>query len=215
MKTILDGSYYRNNVYFSNKASALAIILYYDDVCMTNPPGGNSKIHRQSMFYWTLGNLQPKLRSSLDSIQLYAIVKTEYLKKPGALDKLLKPFIDDIKILQTKGIEIDIGKGELKTYKGSLLFCAGDTPASAVLGGFKESTAAYRLRRSCTATNESWKSRFLDQYFVQRINRTHQDNINTIYDESLIPAAKAFWKKYYGINRKSPLMDIEYFDITT
>ena len=30
--------------------------------------------------------------------------------------------------------------GSMKNFKGSLLFCAGDTPASALLGGFKEST---------------------------------------------------------------------------
>ena len=39
-------------------------------------------------------------------------MKLELLRKPGALDKLLKPFITDIGILQTHGIDVEIGRGK-------------------------------------------------------------------------------------------------------
>lgn len=84
---------------------------------------------------------------------MYGITKTEYLKKPGALDKILEPFMSDIKKLESEEININL-RGEIKNFKGSLLFCACDTPAAALLGGFKESTAAYRLCRTCMVTNE-------------------------------------------------------------
>ncbi|XP_066602470.1 uncharacterized protein [Prorops nasuta] len=215
MRTVLDGSYYQENSVFSKNENALAIIFYYDDLTMTNIVGANAKAHKQSMFYWTLANIHPTVRSSLDVVQLYAVVKTEYLKKSGALAKLLKPFINDIRILQTSGITIDIGGGKTKNYKGSLLFCAGDTPALAVLGGFKESTAAYRLCRSCTATNQTWKSGLCDHQFIPRNMTSHENILNIINDTTISPPAKAFWQKYDGVNNRSPLMDIDHFDITT
>ena len=42
LKTVLDGSYYRENEFFRNNQNALTIILYYDDLGITNPLGANS-----------------------------------------------------------------------------------------------------------------------------------------------------------------------------
>ena len=47
------------------------------------------------LFYYTLGNLTPKLRSQLASIQLLAIVKTKMIKK-YTMTAILKPIVDDI-----------------------------------------------------------------------------------------------------------------------
>ena len=52
------------------------------------------------MFYFTLGNLSPKFRSKLASINLLAIVKTKCLSSYG-MDKVLRPFIEDLKKLVT------------------------------------------------------------------------------------------------------------------
>ncbi|KMQ84883.1 hypothetical protein RF55_16954 [Lasius niger] len=178
LRTVLDGSYYGENEFFKNNKDALTIIMYYDDVGMANPHGASAKIHKYSMFYWTLANLNPKVRSTLNTVQLYAIVKTAYLKKPNALQKILEPFIKDINILQSIGIDVDVGGGQVRNFKGSLFFCAGDTPASAMLGGFKESVAAYRPCRSCTTTNEEWKLNFRDDRFVPRNSVSHQEHLD-------------------------------------
>lgn len=47
------------------------------------------------MFYYTLGNLRPQLRSTHRSIQLIACVKSPDLKKYGH-DVILEPFIKDV-----------------------------------------------------------------------------------------------------------------------
>ena len=62
-------------------------MLYYDELETCNPLGSKAKIHKlgedkliclvfnyaySSAFYFSLGNLPPKLRSSLASIQLVA-----------------------------------------------------------------------------------------------------------------------------------------------
>lgn len=47
-----------------------------------------------ALFYYLLGNIEPKLRSSLKCIQLIACVSTENLEKYG-FDMILKPFIQE------------------------------------------------------------------------------------------------------------------------
>jgi len=79
------------------------------------------------MFYWTLANIYPEYRSSLNAIQLYAIVKTEYLQKPNALQTILEPFISSIQELQRNGIDININ-GEIKNFKGFLCYFVQEIP---------------------------------------------------------------------------------------
>lgn len=47
------------------------------------------------LFYYTLGNLKPELRSTHRSIQLVACVTTPNLKKYSFQD-VLQPFINDV-----------------------------------------------------------------------------------------------------------------------
>ena len=71
------------------------------------------------MFYWTIVNIYAENRSSSNAVQLYAIAKTKYLKKPGVLDKILEPFVQDIATLKTDGINVKIGNNVTKNYKGT------------------------------------------------------------------------------------------------
>ena len=50
------------------------------------------------MFYYTLGNLRPELRSTQRSIQLIACVETPTLTKYG-FSEVLAPFIKDVNTL--------------------------------------------------------------------------------------------------------------------
>jgi len=211
-RTVLDGSYYQENTFFREHKNSLAIILYYDDLGIANPLGTSSKIHKLSMFYWVLANIKPELRSSKNAIQLLAIVKTNYAKEPKALEKILQPFIDDIIKLQTEGVDIYIN-GSKKNYKESLLFFAGDIPASALIGDFKESVFANHPCRSCMITKNDIKNYFKESNLILR-NKI-EDHLNAINEPSITKRAKEFWQKTYGVNNKSPLMEIPYFDITT
>ena len=51
------------------------------------------------MFYYQLGNLSPKFKSSLSSIYLISIAKSSVIQKYGP-DKILEPFMADIKDLE-------------------------------------------------------------------------------------------------------------------
>lgn len=154
------------------------------------------------------------MRSTQNTIQLFAIVKTSYLKK-GGLQKILELFVAEIITLRTQGITVNIrGRGET-VFKGSLLFVAGDTPASALVGSFKESVSAYRLCRQCMATKHDWHTNCLENNFVLRNYASHEDHLAAINDLDIPKNTADFWKKRYGVNGKSPLLDIPNFDVTT
>lgn len=57
------------------------------------------------VFYYVIGNIEPKLRSSLRCIQLIACVTAVNLEKYG-YDMVLKPFIQDANKLSKVGILI-------------------------------------------------------------------------------------------------------------
>ncbi|CAD6220961.1 GSCOCG00011602001-RA-CDS, partial [Cotesia congregata] len=206
-RTVLDGCSYKNHEFFKNHEDALAIIFYYDDLVVGNLLGVAAKKHKLSMFYWTLANIKPEVRSSLNIIQLYAIVRTEHLKQPNGISKILAPFINDIVKLQTVGINIHVFSRTIKNFKGSVIFSAGDTPASAMLGGFKESVAAYRPCRTCMTTKDEWRQNFSTKNFILRNKTDHQEHVDVVSDASITNAAQEFWKTQYGINKQSPLAE--------
>ena len=58
-----------------------------------------SYICSAAMFYYVLGNIHPKYRSTLAAIQLVTAVKHIHLNQYG-IDKILEPFIEEIKELE-------------------------------------------------------------------------------------------------------------------
>lgn len=52
-----------------------------------------------ALFYYTLGNLEPSLRSSMQSIQLLSVVRSPLVNKYG-IDTILTPFMTDLKELE-------------------------------------------------------------------------------------------------------------------
>ena len=122
------------------------------------------------MFYYTLGNLRPELRSTQRSI---ACITCPLLKKYG-FEAVLKPFIDDVNILATvshhsiiysyfafcpsfflqHGVEIEVD-GHVRSVKGTVLALLADTLAAHQLGGFKIGVGfSLRKCRTCMATAE-------------------------------------------------------------
>lgn len=52
------------------------------------------------LFYYTLGNLEPRIRSQLAAIHLVAVVRTDYINTYG-VDEVFHPFVEDIKKLES------------------------------------------------------------------------------------------------------------------
>ncbi len=120
MSDYCDAEDFKNHPLFSTKSNALQLILYYDDVEVCNPLGSRKTKHKLGMytwyliifpihkqrifsgfFYYMLGNISPKYRSRVNSIQLLAVVKTKDLKA-YTMNEVLSPIIADIVKLVSK-----------------------------------------------------------------------------------------------------------------
>ncbi|XP_062499071.1 uncharacterized protein LOC134176418 [Corticium candelabrum] len=149
MADMCDGEAFRSHPLYGIDPQALQVILYYDDLEICNPLGSSVKKHKLGAFYFTLGNILPRNRSLLHSIQLLAIAKTSIIQLYG-IDVILETFMTSIKILE-EGYDFLV-RGTQRNMKGTLLLVAADNLASHYVGGYKALHSALRKCRYCLAT---------------------------------------------------------------
>ena len=122
---------------------------------------------------FALENIHPKYRSILHAIQLVLAVTCPVIEKYG-LDIILKPFIDDLKVLANDGIAASIG-GEEKIFHGALLVFLAENFASHSLGGFKESSSfAMCICRTCMITSSYYKGQYDISSITLRSTGSHE-----------------------------------------
>lgn len=107
MNDFCDGQPFHNNPLFSSNPSALQIIAYYDAQVASS-----------------LGNIHPKYRSSLHTISLVSLATVPLIEKYG-IDEILRPFVNDLNVLSTVGISVDVD-GVEHIFNGGLLTFLGD-----------------------------------------------------------------------------------------
>ena len=120
-------------------------------------------IHYLGAFYYMLENLRPSLRSNINTIQLLVLANYTSVAEFG-IDVILKPAIEDIKnwyfyancvlvyfFFKENGVTFVLNDGPCHLY-GTVTIVSGDNPASAALGGFKQSASAFRYCRHCLGT---------------------------------------------------------------
>lgn len=98
------GRNYKNSEFFQSHKNNIQIQIYFDDVQLTSPL--ETKPHSISAIYFFVRNVPPNFTSKLDNIYLVALCDSKIVKTNGC-NTILKHFVDDIKTLETEGLEID------------------------------------------------------------------------------------------------------------
>lgn len=192
---------------FSEDPLALQIIAFYDELELCNPLGSSIKKHKLEVIFFTLGNIHPKFRSQLRVINSSTVATYPIIEKHG-LDCILKPFVQDLNVLSTTGLEVEIG-GVKHTFRGALLAFLADNLASHGLGGFKMSFSfSFRSCRVCMATVSGYSSSFCHRDFEERTDEKHHKQC-----DELEGPLKDHYSKIYGVNRKSILLGVAYFSM--
>lgn len=125
-KSCLDGDYFKTNEILSHEHVSLCITLYIDDFEVCNPIGTSRKKHKVCGVYWILANLPRRYKSSLPSIYLALLCKTEHIKTYG-YNNVLEPLIKDIQCLETVGVFVE----KLNcNVKGTILYVSADNLAA-------------------------------------------------------------------------------------
>lgn len=146
---IYDGEAIRSNKLLNENSEALQIILYQDSFEIVNPIGSAKKKHKLLAVYLSFGNLPDHLRSYVNNIKLVALCK----EKEFNYEKIYGKIVEDLKIIETRGVEVEMGK----TIKGTLVFIAGDNLGSHSLGGFLENfSKSNYFCRYCLVTKKKF-----------------------------------------------------------
>ncbi len=207
---IIDGELMPSHPLFSSKPSALQIILYSDDIEICNPLGSHASKNKLLMFYYTLGNINPKYRSKLASIRLLAIAKKSDLSHCG-VDAILARLYEYLVKLYN-GVKIHLASGEHEIY-GAVVSIGGDTLAQHELCGFKEGVGfAYSKCRHCECYFEDMQMFFNEENFEQRTIERHIRQCSDI-EEASTEFLRNSLKTTYGINRTSKVMDFPAFNL--
>ena len=159
------------------------------------------------MFYYTLGNLNPKVRSKHCAIRLYI----KLVKKYG-YHAILNPIIEDIKKIES-GFPCVINGAE-KTVYGKVISCTGDTEGQHEWGGYKVGVGfAFQKCRHCQCTYEAMQQSFYEDDFVPRTKDTYDKHCKEL-EEAPTEQHKHDLGVTYGINHRSPICNLDNFDIT-
>ena len=143
LRDFTDGQYFRDKPEFL-QPNTLSLLLYMDEFTVTNPLRGRSKPYKIMGTYLMLGNLPPKYRSQLQTIQLVSLCQSIYVKKHG-LDAVMHDVVEDLKRLCEDGIDIVRGNN-IHHFRCEFIFVVGDNLAMHQIGGFMES---FQVGKSC------------------------------------------------------------------
>ena len=208
---IVDGECFKSSPIFQVHADALQLILYHDEVEVCNPLGSHIGKHKIDLYYYTLGNIDPKFRSKLCAIRLLAIVKAKDVVKYGH-GKILTPIVNDLDKLAAGHI-FHIGGQPIK-LNGAVISCLGDTEGQHQWGGFKGSVGwAHQKCRNCLCSFGDMQENFRDSQFTSRNLEQYCQQCTDI-ETAPTEATKKDFETTYGIVKRSLLSELCHFDIT-
>lgn len=210
-RDISDGSYVRNHPFTKMGRNWLQIILSHDDIDMENPLRSRQK-NKMAMFYFTLANFPVESRSRLQNIFTIAIGHSKDVKQFG-LDFFLQDFISVVNALR-KGLKLKVGS-ETELVFGDLVMVVADTPAAALLGGFKESVGwADSPCRRCRISKKELNTHFVESNLELRDMQSHLEYCDVLEDSALTRDVKTYWSKRCGLKKRSVLCSIADFPVT-
>lgn len=210
LQDIVDGSLFKTHPLFSVHQSALQLILYSDEIEICNPLGAHASVNKLLMFYYTLGNIDPKFRSKLPAIRLLAIAKAKDITESG-VDVILQRIETDLKELY-RGTKITFESRETCLF-GAVISLCGDTLAQHELAGFKTGVGfAFSKCRHCECDFATMQRNFDEKDFTPRTLDNHIRQCQEI-ERASTDFLKTSLMTTYGLNRKSKLIDFPGFDL--
>lgn len=130
------------------------------------------------------------------------------------MQEILEPLVPDVQLLgRDDGYTFTTSLGQVK-LRGAVLAFLADTPASHASTGFKEGVGGARRKcRHCMATFDSMQEYFEEELFELRDKDTHEEHLCSI-ENAPSQYLRQYFSKEYGINQRSVLCKLPYFDIT-
>lgn len=195
------GSYLEQNILYQNKKCFLSIQIYFDEFETVNPLGSKTGSNKMGAFYFTIKNINRYYNSHLNHIHLLALFFTVDLKKHNLdLNVILKPIIQDIKILESEGIFIE--KLDDRVF-GTITSLSHDNLGANSLNGMVESFQANYYCRICLTNKNDAQNIFTDSETIIKTFTLSEFHANNATED----------KNCFGIRRSMIFNELKYFKL--
>lgn len=195
-------------LYSTEENVVLQIQIYYDDFETVNPLGSKIGIHKLGGIYFTIRNLETHLNTKLHHIHLLSLFYAEDLKNVS-FNCFLKPIIDDLKILETDGINVEVN-GQIKCFKGILVGISADNLGANSICGFIQSFSVDYFCKICLAQYDDIQNMFTEDKNIRRTIESYNNHLQQIQMSTDPKKIHAF-----GIKEKCLFNELENFHIIT
>ena len=153
---LIDGIHMKSHTLFSSEKQAIQIQLFFDEFETANALGSKKGLYKLGGLYFTIRNFPPKFNSSLTNIHLCALFHSQDIKTYG-FDAILRPLVNDLKVLETQGIEVKDVAGHVR---GSIVQVVGDNLGLNSILGFVESFSSTYCCRLCLLPKYAFQTVF-------------------------------------------------------
>jgi hypothetical protein len=170
---ITDGSVYRKNLFLKGERK-IEIMLYQDAFELCICIGSARKKFKLLGVYMAFGNIPKEERFKSENVQLVGLCRNKFLTEFG-MEAIMKPFIMDVKLLETEGIQID-----QNVYHGTVIGVAGDNLGQHQLSGLTENfSTTSHICRYCYGTLKDLKAGKLNVN-EERTIESHKNDVQKL-----------------------------------
>ncbi|XP_057327691.1 uncharacterized protein LOC130669045 [Microplitis mediator] len=177
LANIVQGSLWENLSASHENKLFLPMNIFYDDLETKNPLGSHAGRNKIGVTYATIPCLPTHIVSRLDSIFLATLFYSND-RKIFTNKRIFKKLLDDIKLLQTDGIEIIVDNVKRKIYFECTLILGDNLGLNGVLG-FVESFSAHYPCRMCCMKNSVLQKAIIEDKQLLRTVENYEEDIET------------------------------------
>lgn len=171
-------SIFKNNDFFISQIPVIQLQLFFDEFEVVNPLGSKTSIHKIGAIYMTIRNFENN--SKLYNIYVVALFFSQDLRNEFiSFNNILKPIVEDIKILEESGIEI----GNI-LIKGTLCTFSFDNLGANTCFGFVESFRANYFCRICEMHREETQKVIKED--LKKLRSATEYNLKFLNNKKLI-----------------------------
>jgi hypothetical protein len=155
-------------------------------------------------FYIIFENLHDKYSCNFSKVHLVAMVNSLDLKTYG-FDTILTKITEDIKILETSGVSVEIkGKGTMQIFGSISQFCGDSLATNEIFGLVENFSTTDNCCSICYGTIQERSAHFLESSFLLRNREFHQDDLDMLTSDDRLLHVR-------GVKKNSVLNDLKYF----
>lgn len=178
--SILQGNLWKEiRLKFANKI-VFPLYLFYDDFEPNNPLGSKSGLCKIGAVYISVASVPVQYASLLENIFLaqlnFSADRVQYGNK-----NIFYKIIEELKYLETEGIEIQISSKNIRVYFTLLLILGDNLGLNSVLG-FDESFQSHYFCRFCkTHKDETTSQTIENEDHIRTVNNYNRDSVSLSY----------------------------------